>query len=75
MKHTKFFYTRPFRYGLDARALASVEAYSNQMSIRRYSKPRDGLPDPQGCLSSAIPSHAIALSNKEVERAMSEEAA
>ena len=45
------------------------------MSIRQYFKPRDGLPDPQGCLSSAIPSHAIALANKEVERAMSEEAA
>ena len=45
------------------------------MSIRQYFKPRDGLPDPHRCLLSAIPSHAIALADKEVERAMSEEAA
>ena len=45
------------------------------MSIRRYFKPRDRLPDPERCLSSAIPSHAIALTNEEVERAMSKEVA
>ena len=38
------------------------------MLIRRYFKPKDSLPDPKGSLSSQIPSQAIALANKEVEK-------
>lgn len=39
------------------------------MSIRRYFKPVDGLPDPQGSLSRGVPSAAIASANLEVQRA------
>ena len=42
------------------------------MSIRSYFKPKDGLPDPKGSLSSILPSQAIALANKEVEKVISE---
>jgi len=42
------------------------------MSIRSYFKPKDGLPDPKGSLSSCLPSQAIALANKEVEKLASE---
>ena len=38
------------------------------MSIRCYFKPKDSVPDPKGSLSSRIPSQAIALANKEVEK-------
>ena len=38
--------------------------------IRRYFKQRDGLPDPKGFLSACLPSQAIALANKEVEKTM-----
>ena len=42
------------------------------MSIRNYFKPKDGLPDPKGSLSRSLPSHAIALVNKEVAKAINE---
>ena len=42
------------------------------MSIRDYFKPKDGLPDPKGSLSRTLPSQAIALANKEVEKAIDE---
>ena len=38
------------------------------MSIRRYFKSKDSLPDSKGSLSSKIPSQAIALVNKEVQK-------
>ena len=38
-----------------------------------YFKPKDGLPDGlEGSLSSILPSQAIALANKEVEKVISE---
>ena len=40
------------------------------MSIRRLFKPVDGLPDPNGSLSGAIPSAAIASANREVQKVM-----
>ena len=43
------------------------------MSILSYFKPKDGLPDElEGSLSSILPSQAIAYSNKEVEKVISE---
>ena len=42
------------------------------MSILSYFKPKDGLSDPKGSLSSILPSQAIALANKEVEKVISE---
>ena len=44
-----------------------------KMSIRSFFKPKDGLPDPKGSLSSSLPSKAIALANKEVEKATTSE--
>ena len=38
---------------------------AGQMSIRRYLKPIDGVPDPKGSLSTTIPSAAIAFANRE----------
>ena len=38
------------------------------MSIRKFFKPVDGLPDPRGSLSSSMPSAAIASANREVEK-------
>ena len=38
------------------------------MSIRSYFQPENGLPDPKGSLSCSLPSQAIALANKEVEK-------
>ena len=44
-----------------------------EMSILSYFKPKDGLPDElEGSLSSILPSQAIALANKEVEKVISE---
>ena len=44
-----------------------------EMSILSYFKPKDGLPDElEGSLSSILPSQAIAYSNKEVEKVISE---
>ena len=42
------------------------------MSIRSYFKPKDGLPDLRGSLSSCLPSQAIPLANKEVEKVTSD---
>ena len=39
------------------------------MSILSYFKPKDSLPDRKGALSSSLPSEAIALADKEVEKA------
>ena len=39
-----------------------------EMSIRSYFQPENGLSDPKGSLSCSLPSQAIALTNKEVER-------
>ena len=39
-----------------------------EMSIRSYFQPENGLPDPKGSLSCSLPSQAIALANKEVEK-------
>ena len=39
-----------------------------EMSIRSYFQPENGLPDPKGSLSCSLPSQAIALVNKEVEK-------
>ena len=40
-----------------------------EMSIRSYLiQPKNGLPDPKGSLSCSLPSQAIALANKEVEK-------
>ena len=38
------------------------------MSIRRYLKPVNGLPNPRGSLSANLPSAAIASANREVEK-------
>ncbi len=38
-----------------------------------YSKPKDSLPDPKGSLSSRLPSQAIALAIKEVEKVTTSE--
>ena len=38
---------------------------AERMSIRRYLKPIDGLPDPKGSLSTTIPSATIASANRE----------
>ena len=40
------------------------------MSIRQYFKPRDGLPDPKGSLSTSMSSLVIASANREVEKAL-----
>ena len=41
-----------------------------EMSIRNYYQPENGLPHPKGSLSCSLPSQAIALANKEVEKVM-----
>ena len=38
-----------------------------EMSLLKYFKHREGLPDPRGSISSEISMEAIAASNKEVE--------
>ena len=40
------------------------------MSIRRFFKPINGLPDPKGSLSAAIPFAAVASANWEVQKVM-----
>ena len=42
----------------------SWKAMAGRMSILRYLKPIDGLPDPKGALSTAISSAAIASANR-----------
>ena len=39
-----------------------------EISIRSYFQPENGLPDPKGSLSCSLPSQAIALPTKEVEK-------
>ena len=41
-----------------------------EMSILRYFKPKDGLSDPTGALSTSVPSAAIAQANREVQKAV-----
>ena len=43
----------------------SWKAMAGRMSIRRYLKPIDGLPDPKGSLSTTIPSAVIASANRD----------
>ena len=43
------------------------------MSICRYFKPADGLPDPKGTLSGHITPEAISMANTEVQKALSEQ--
>ena len=43
------------------------------MSIRRFFRPKDGLPDPRGSLSLSVPSEVIALANREVKRFLASE--
>ncbi len=38
------------------------------MSIQSFFKPKDSLPDPKGSLTSRLPSQAITLAIKEVEK-------
>jgi len=40
------------------------------MALLKYFKRKDGLPNPNGSLSSAIPGKTIAQMNKEVEKAL-----
>ena len=47
---------------------------SVKMSIRRFFKPKNGLPDPKGSLSASLPLQAIALANKEVQNVVNEKA-
>ena len=46
-------------------ALRILEGYGWTLSIRRYLKPIDGLPNPKGSLSTTIPFAAIASANRE----------
>ena len=40
------------------------------MSLRQYFKAKEGLPDPGGSLSNAVPPAAIRSANREVEKAL-----
>ena len=40
------------------------------MSLLKYFKPKDGLPDPKGPLSQSLPSRVIAAANSEVAKAI-----
>jgi hypothetical protein len=42
------------------------------MSLRQYLKPRDGLPDANGSLSTSVPPRAITNANKEVTKVLKE---
>ena len=42
------------------------------MSIRNYFRPSNRLPEPNGSISLHVPSQAIALANKEVEKVLKE---
>ena len=44
------------------------------MALLRYLQRTDGLPDPRGSLSSAVPRQAIARANQEVQAAVDSEA-
>ena len=43
------------------------------MALLRYFQPKDGLPDPKGALSASLPTPAIALANREVQKIMIQE--
>ena len=43
------------------------------MSILKYLRPKDGLPDPNGSLSAVVNPQAIARANKEVEAVITAE--
>ena len=43
--------------------ILELKAMAGHMSIRRYLKSIDGIPDPKGSLSTTIPSAAIASAN------------
>ena len=45
-----------------------------EMSILRYFKPKDSLPDPKGSLSTSMSSEAIESANREVREAMASSA-
>ena len=40
------------------------------MSLLRFFKPKDGLPDSKGALSTSVPSAAIVQANREVQNPM-----
>ena len=42
----------------------------SSMSLLKYFKPKDGLPDPSGPLSQSLPSRVIAAANSEVAKAI-----
>ena len=52
-------------YAVHAVLSGSWKAMAGRMSICRYLKPIDGLPNPKGSLSTTIPSAAIASANRE----------
>ena len=75
IKRTKIFQQRKFKTTkyLQYENFCIVEMGPVEMSILSYFKPKDGLPDElEGSLSSILPSQAIALANKEVEKVISE---
>ena len=43
------------------------------MSLLRYLKRKDGLPDPKGSLTSEVPTQAIVRANREVEAELVEQ--
>ena len=43
------------------------------MSLLRYLKQKDGLPDPKGSLTSEVPTRAIVRANQEVEAELVEQ--
>ena len=65
-------------YNQRVRSLKSLSIFvkeiMSQLSLCQYFKPRDGLPDPKGLLSSSMLAIdiAIALANQEVEKALRE---
>ena len=64
----KFFYMKILnsRYEIHEAAVRLLALL--EMSIRSYFQPENGLPHPKGSLSCSLPSPAIALANKEVEK-------
>ena len=51
----------------------SLISFADRMSIKKYFKPREGLPDPRGSISASISTRAIHLANLEVEKAVNAE--
>ena len=48
-----------------------VECERDAMSLLHFFKPKDGLPDPTGALSTSVPSAAIAQANRKVQNPIS----